>query len=236
MPKERPADDDVPHLLVVDDDRRLRALLQRYLSDGGLRVTTAENAGEARGHLANIDFDLIILDVMMPGETGLDLLKHVRATSDVPVLMLTARGDAADRIAGLEGGADDYLPKPFEPRELVLRIGSILKRIQRRDASPPEMITMGPCAFDCGRGELRRDGVLVRLTQAEIQLLRIFAARPGDTIARQELCELTGVALERSIDVQITRLRRKIEPDPRLPIYLQTVRGIGYFLVADRRP
>ena len=228
-------DDSQPHLLVVDDDRRLRSLLQRYLSEGGFRVTTAQNASEARGHLANMAFDLIVLDVMMPGETGLDLLHDLRARSEIPVLMLTARSDTADRIDGLERGADDYLTKPFEPRELMLRIKTIMRRARQPEPKAPNLLMLGGCVFDVERGELLRNGNLVRLTATEVALLRLFAAHPGETITRAALCAHTGVVLERSVDVQITRLRRKIEPDPRLPIYLQTARGVGYKLVPDRR-
>jgi two-component system phosphate regulon response regulator OmpR len=228
-------DDATPHLLVVDDDRRLRALLQRYLMENGFRVTVASDAAEARGHMANLDFDLIVLDVMMPGENGLDLTASIRKESDVPVLLLTARGTPEDRIAGLEQGADDYLPKPFEPRELVLRIQRVVARARRAEpeTAPSKTVKFGDCLFDPDRGELVKSGSYVHLTAAELQLLRLFAARPRDTISRIDLCTLTGVPLERSIDVQITRLRRKIEANPRMPIYLQTVRGIGYALIPD---
>jgi len=233
--KEGPFDAATPHLLVVDDDRRLRALLQRYLLENGFRVTAASDAAEARSHLANLDFDLIVLDVMMPGESGLDLTESIRKESDVPVLLLTARGTPEDRIAGLERGADDYLPKPFEPRELVLRIQRVISRARRSEPEAPVSKTLkfGDCAFDPDRGELTKKGSYVHLTAAEVQLLRLFAARPRDTISRIDLCTLTGVPLERSIDVQITRLRRKIEANPRMPIYLQTVRGVGYALIPD---
>jgi two-component system phosphate regulon response regulator OmpR len=233
--RDKPFDDATPHLLVVDDDRRLRALLQRYLLESGFRVTTASDAAEARSHLANLDFDLIVLDVMMPGESGLDLTTSIRQHSDVPVLLLTARGTPEDRIAGLERGADDYLPKPFEPRELVLRIQRVVARARRPEPESvqPKTLKFGDCIFDAERGELTRRGVYVHLTAAEVQLLRLFAQRPRDTISRVDLCSLTGVPLERSIDVQITRLRRKIESNPRMPIYLQTVRGVGYALMPD---
>jgi two-component system phosphate regulon response regulator OmpR len=228
-------DEASPHLLVVDDDRRLRALLQRYLLENGFRVTTASDAAEARLHLANLDFDLIILDVMMPGESGLQLTANLRRNSDVPVLLLTALGGPEDRIAGLESGADDYLPKPFEPRELVLRVQRVISRARRPEPPQPKQaaVQLGDCLFDPERGELTRRGDFVHLTAAEINLLRLFASRPRQTISRVDLCELTGVPLERSIDVQITRLRRKIEGNPRMPIYLQTVRGVGYTLVPD---
>jgi len=225
---------DEPHLLVVDDDERLRALLQRYLSTNGYRVTAATGAAEARALMKSMEFDLLILDVMMPGESGLELTKSVRAHSSVPILMLTARGDPADRIAGLELGADDYLPKPFEPRELLLRANSLLRR-----AAPPETpstgpVKMGPALFDPATSRLTRNAKPVKLTGAEAALLQLFAVHAGRPFSRAELCKRLNVALERSIDVQVTRLRRKIEDDPKLPLYLQTVRGVGYMLVPDR--
>ena len=223
-----------PHLLVVDDDERLRALLHRYLSANGFRVSTAANAADARALMKSMAFDLLILDVMMPGESGFDLTKAVRANSSVPILMLTAKGHAEDRIRGLEQGADDYLPKPFEPRELVLRVGALL----RRAAPPAEKaiaeVRMGDCVYDPERGQLLRKGKPVHLTSSESVLLQLFAANAGRSFSRTDLCARLGVTLERSIDVQVTRLRRKIEEDPKLPLYLQTVRGVGYVLVPDR--
>ena len=222
-----------PHLLVVDDDERLRALLQRYLSSNGFRVSAAANAADARALMKSMAFDLLILDVMMPGESGFELTKSVRANSSVPILMLTAKGEAEDRIKGLEHGADDYLPKPFEPRELLLRLGALL----RRAAPPAEKaiaeVRLGDCVYDPERGQLRRKGKPVHLTSSESALLQLFAANAGRSFSRTDLCARLGVALERSIDVQVTRLRRKIEEDPKLPLYLQTVRGVGYVLVPD---
>lgn len=221
------------HILVVDDDERLRTLLQKYLSQNGFRITAARGAEDARALMKSMAFDLLIVDVMMPGESGLDLTRSVRAHSQVPILMLTARGEAEHRIAGLEQGADDYLPKPFEPRELVLRCAALLRR-----AAPPtpahREVKMGDAVFDSDRGELRRKGKPVRLTTSEILLLKLFAANAGRPFSRSDLCTRLGVSLERSIDVQVTRLRRKIEEDPKLPLYIQTVRGIGYVLVPDR--
>ncbi|HEX4533582.1 MAG TPA: response regulator [Rhizomicrobium sp.] len=225
---------DDPHLLVVDDDERLRALLQRYLSSNGFRVSTASDAAEARGLMKGMAFDLLIVDVMMPGESGLELTRGIRANSKVPILMLTARGDAEDRIAGLELGADDYLPKPFEPRELLLRVSALLRRAAPPAQSAHKEVRMGEAVFDPERGELRRKGKPVRLTSSEAALLKLFAANAGRSFSRTDLCTRLGVALERSIDVQVTRLRRKIEEDPKLPLYLQTVRGVGYVLVPDR--
>jgi two-component system phosphate regulon response regulator OmpR len=222
------------HLLVVDDDVRLRALLQRYLSSNGYRVSAAANAAEARALMKSMAFDLMIVDVMMPGESGLDLTQAVRAHSHTPVLMLTARGEPEDRIAGLERGADDYLAKPFEPRELLLRCAALLRRTTTPSRSPHREVKMGEAMFDPERGELRRKGRPVRLTSSESALLKLFAANAGRPFSRMDLCARLGVALERSIDVQVTRLRRKIEDDPKLPLYIQTVRGVGYVLVPDR--
>ncbi|HTK79873.1 MAG TPA: response regulator [Rhizomicrobium sp.] len=224
---------DEAHVLVVDDDERLRALLQKYLSQNGFRVTAASGAGEARALMKSMAFDLMIVDVMMPGETGLELTHSIREHSQLPVLMLTARGEPEERIAGLERGADDYLPKPFEPRELVLRCAALLRR-----AAPPPLahreIRMGAAVFDPERSELRRGGKPVRMTSGESALLKLLAANAGRPFSRTDLCARLGVSLERSIDVQVTRLRRKIEEDPKLPLYIQTVRGVGYVLVPDR--
>ena len=222
---------DQPHVLVVDDDDRLRELLRKYLSENGLLVTTASDAAEARRRLAKLAFDLIVLDLMMPGESGLDFARDLRLGNSVPILMLTAMGEAEDRIAGLEGGADDYLTKPFEPRELLLRIHSILKRVP---APPREPVRMGDVVFDPERGDLSRGGTPIRLTDVEAALLKALAQSPGSILSREELTEATGATGGgRAVDVQVTRLRRKIEPDPRLPRYLQTVRGKGYVLRPD---
>ena len=226
-----PPPDDAPHILIVDDDRRIRELLKRYLSESGYRVTAAEHAAEARARLQGMSFDLIVLDVMMPGESGLDLTRDLRRTSSVPILMLTARGEASDRIDGLERGVDDYLAKPFEPRELLLRIGTILRRAQAPGERKHDEISLGPCRFNVTRGELWNGDRQIRLTTREIQLLRIFAANPGKPLSRLDLCD--NEAAERSIDVQINRLRRKLEADPKNPLYLQTVRGEGYALMPD---
>jgi two-component system phosphate regulon response regulator OmpR len=226
----RKASDDAPHILVVDDDRRIRELIKRYLTENGYRITTAENAAEARARLANFTFDLLVVDVMMPGESGLDLTASLRQDSSVPILMLTARTETDDRIAGLERGADDYLGKPFEPRELLLRIATILRRARVQTARE-EDISLGEAHFNVTRGELKRGDEVIRLTTREVQLMRIFAAHPGQSLSRLDLCD--NEAAERSIDVQINRLRRKIEVDPRNPLYLQTVRGEGYVLIPD---
>jgi two-component system phosphate regulon response regulator OmpR len=223
-----------PHLLVVDDDERLRQLLHRYLTSNGYRVTAAQDAADARSLMKSIAFDLLVLDVMMPGESGFELTKSVRTTSQVPILILTAKGEAEDRIAGLEFGADDYLPKPFEPRELLLRVGALLRRAAPPAQAALAQVKMGDAVYDPDNGQLRRKGKPVHLTSSEAALLKLFAANAGRSFSRSDLCTRLGVALERSIDVQVTRLRRKIEEDPKLPLYLQTVRGVGYVLVPDR--
>lgn len=225
-------DEMTAHLLVVDDDRRIRTLLQKYLVEHGFRVTIAQDAEEARSRMSGLSFDMVILDVMMPGESGFTLTKSLREKSDIPILLLTAKGETEDRIEGLEAGADDYLSKPFEPRELVLRVNTILKRT-KSDTLDQTEVTLGACRFDIERGELWREDEQVKLTAAEVALMRLFAAKPGAAFSRSDLCEQTGTGLERSVDVQITRLRRKIEPNPRVPMYLQTVRGVGYTLVPD---
>ncbi len=227
---ERPLTDDAPHVLIIDDDNRIRTLLSRYLGEHGFRVTSAANAEEARRRLAGLEFDLLIIDVMMPGEDGLALTRSLRETMSVPILMLTARSETESRIKGLEFGADDYLAKPFEPRELLLRMNSILRRGTPTAKPLIELVRFGPFTFHRERLELRRGGDLVHLTDRERQIMAIFAAAPGDTVARLALVASDGPAGERTVDVQINRLRRKIETDPANPLYLQTVRGIGYRL------
>jgi len=222
--------DDAPHLLVVDDDNRIRTLLSRFLSEHGYRVTTAASALEARGRLEGLDFDLLVLDVMMPGESGLDLARSLRTTSTVPILMLTARSEIQDRIAGLEAGVDDYLGKPFEPRELLLRVGSILKRAAPAPQKAIEEVRFGEFSFHLGRGELSRGGEILRITERERDMLRALSENPGETVPRMALAG-NGAASERAVDVQVNRLRRKVERDPANPTYVQTVRGIGYRLV-----
>lgn len=225
--------DDAPHLLVVDDDRRIRDLLSRYLFAAGYRVTTAESAADARAKLDGLSFDLLILDVMMPGESGFELARSLRSASSVPILMLTAKAETESRITGLEAGADDYVSKPFEPRELTLRIASILRRTV--PAAPPaiESVRFGDFVFHLGRGELRRGDEIVHLTDREREMLRVLAACPGETVQRMALAGAGGGANERAVDVQVNRLRRKIEQDPANPLIVQTVRGIGYRLVVS---
>ena len=224
--------DDAPHLLVVDDDRRIRDLLSRFLAGEGFRVTTADNAADARAKLAGLSFDLIILDVMMPGETGFEFAKSLRGTSDVPILMLTARDAAESRIEGLSLGADDYLSKPFEPRELSLRIANILKRAQPPAPPPVESVRFGPFVYHLARGELRRGDEVIRLTDREREMLRILCASPGETVSRMALAGNGEQVSEPAVDVQVNRLRRKIEKNPANPLFVQTVRGIGYRLVS----
>jgi two-component system phosphate regulon response regulator OmpR len=223
--------DDAPHLLVVDDDRRIRALLSRFLRAEGYRVSTADNAQDARAKLEGLKFDLLILDVMMPGESGFDFARALRASSTVPILMLTARDEKESRIMGLEIGADDYLAKPFEPRELALRVANILKRARPPSAPPAESVRFGQFVFHIARGELRRGDEVIRLTDREREMLRILTASPGETVSRQALAGSGGSVSERTVDVQVNRLRRKIERDPANPLIVQTVRGIGYRLV-----
>lgn len=223
------AGDAPTHILVVDDDARLRGLLERYLRQQGHMVSTAGDAAEAQAQMARLAFDLIVLDVMLPDQDGVSLTRTLRRYSDVPVLLLTARGEPEDRIAGLEGGADDYLVKPFEPRELLLRIATILRRTQSGPESP--VARFGPFAFDARTQELTRDGEPVHLTTGEASLLKILAAQQGRSISRAELGARSRIqGSDRAVDVQIVRLRRKLEDDPRQPRYLLTMRGEGYVL------
>ena len=224
------------HILVVDDDTRLRELLSKYLAEQGYRVTTAADAAVARTRMSGLAFDLLVLDIMMPGESGLELCESLSSNGAVPILLLSAMNEPGDRIAGLEQGADDYLPKPFEPRELVLRIEAILRRTQRQLPVAPDQVLFGDYSFDLRRQELRKGDSFIRLTTAEACLLKALAERAGEPVDRQLLSESQQPAAgsSRTIDVQVTRLRRKIEDDPKFPRYLQTVRGTGYVLVADR--
>ena len=224
---------EAPHILVVDDDRRIRQLLQSFLSDNGYRVTLAASATEARERRRGITFDLLILDIMMPGETGIELTRALRDGNDgVPVLMLSALAETVDRIAGLATGSDDYLSKPFDPQELLLRVGNLLRR-SVRSPEPMEDARFGPFCFSLGKGELKRDGEIVRLTSREKDFLRVLAASAGAPVARVELAQPGSEESARSVDVQINRLRQKIEDDPSNPVYLQTVRGAGYVLHLD---
>lgn len=229
---QRPGDD-APHLLVVDDDTRIRNLLMQFLSENGFRVTVAGTADEARRKLRGLDFDLLVLDVMMPGENGVDLTRALRAEKDVPILMLTALSETDSRIAGLEAGADDYLPKPFDPRELILRVNNILRRGGPQPTPKVEQIVFGPYTFQIARRELKKGGQPLRLTDREQEILAVFAQRAGETIPRHELIGGASEVGERTIDVQINRLRRKIEKDPSNPVWLQTVRGVGYRLSVE---
>lgn len=227
--------DKKPHILVVDDDTRLRSLLQRFLRENGFLVSVAKDAISAREMLAEYVFNLLIVDVMMPGENGTDFVAKLRKNSDVPVIMLTAMGDTQDRIAGLEVGADDYVAKPFEPRELILRINNILRRSKSEEKNGVEKINLGACLYDIEKKELQtKEGQIIHITPVEQQLLNILGQSSGRVFSREQLAEmLVGNQSPRSIDVQITRLRRKIEGDSKNPRYLQTVRGKGYMLLHD---
>jgi len=222
------------HLLIVDDDERIRSLLQKFLIRHGFFVTAARDAAHARRILEGLDFDLIVLDVMMPGEDGISLTRALRAAMQTPIMLLTARGETEARIEGLEAGADDYLAKPFEPKELLLRINAILRRVPKEDSARvlPKKMNLGAVVYDLERGELWQGDELVRLTATESQLMRIFSAAAGEPVSRAELVEKLGrdrgQAQERAVDVQITRLRRKIEADPSAPVFIQTVWGEGY--------
>ena len=231
--------DNAAHLLIVDDDRRIRELLRRYLVGQGYRVTTAGSAAEATTAMRSIAFDLVVLDVMMPGEDGFSFATRLRgdagALAQVPILMLTAKTEFEERVLGFEIGVDDYLGKPFEPRELSLRIASILRRAKPPDdAALPAQVQFGPFSFDLERGELRDNGEIVRITEREREMLRLLAGSVGATVSREALSGTGGAGNERTIDVQVNRLRRKIEPDPANPLYLQTARGAGYRLLIDR--
>ncbi len=228
------------HLLIVDDDERIRGLLQKFLIRHGFWVTAARDAEHARRILSGLEFDLIVMDVMMPGEDGISLTQGLRGNGvDTPILLLTAKGETEDRIAGLEAGADDYLSKPFEPKELLLRINAILRRVPTNDvvSEGPKVLHLGPVRYNVERGEMWRGEELVRLTATESSLMKIFSSHVNEPVSRAKLVEDlgrdTGQAQERAVDVQITRLRRKIEQDPKQPRYMQTVRGAGYMLAPD---
>ncbi|MCH2077801.1 MAG: response regulator [Rhodobacteraceae bacterium] len=228
-----------PHLLIVDDDERIRTLLQKYLMRHGFLVSAARDAAHARRVLSGLDFDLIVLDVMMPGEDGMALTKSLREERETPILLLTAKSETGDRIEGLTAGADDYLAKPFEPQELLLRINAILRRVPKEETenAVPKVLHLGTLRYDVEKSEMWQGDARIRLTSTEVQLMRIFSSRPGEPIGRGELVEELGrdggQSQERAVDVQITRLRRKVEADPKQPRYLQTVRGAGYMLQPD---
>jgi len=227
------------HLLIVDDDERIRSLLQKFLIRNGFLVTSARDAAHARRVLSGLDFDLIVLDVMMPGEDGVSLTRSLRETMQTPILLLTAKGETENRIEGLEAGADDYLAKPFEPKELLLRINAILRRMPETppESTVPKILHLGSIRYDIERGQMWQGDQLVRLTATESQLMKIFSTCPGEPVSRAKLVEDLGrdlgQAQERAVDVQITRLRRKIEENSKQPRYLQTVRGAGYMLAPD---
>ncbi|MGB1641554.1 MAG: response regulator [Paracoccaceae bacterium] len=227
------------HLLIVDDDQRIRELLQKYLMRNGFMVSIARDAAQAKRLLKGLEFDLIVLDIMMPEQDGLSLTRELRETIDTPILLLTARNEVEDRISGLEAGADDYLPKPFEPKELLLRIHAILRRMP--EVAPPEdtpkMLSLGATRYDVQKGELWDGDTQIRLTSTESELMRIFSKNIGQALSRMDLVTQMGRedgnSQDRAIDVQITRLRKKIETNPKEPRYLQTVRGSGYMLACD---
>jgi two-component system phosphate regulon response regulator OmpR len=234
--RAEPLPDDAPHVLIVDDDLKIRDLLARYLYSQGFRVTTAGDAEMAQASLRGLDFDIVLLDVMMPGISGIELAREIKRHRDIPICMLTARAEPEQRIEGLEAGVDDYVPKPFEPRELLLRLRNILRRGQTVQPSAPaqsDEVRMGTLVFHIARGELRRNNETIKLTERERDLLRQFAQKPGVPIQRHELATEDTTGNDRAIDVQINRLRRKIETDPSNPVYLQTVRGKGYILYTD---
>ncbi|MCC7252959.1 response regulator transcription factor [Hyphomicrobium sp.] len=234
--RAEPLPDDAPHVLIVDDDQKIRDLLARYLYSQGFRVTTAGDAEMAQASLRGLDFDIVLLDVMMPGISGLELAREIKRHRDIPICMLTARAEPEQRIEGLEAGVDDYVPKPFEPRELLLRLRNILRRGQTGQpgaVAQSDEIRMGTLVFHIARGELRRNNETIKLTERERDLLRQFAQKPGVPIQRYELSTDETPGNDRAIDVQINRLRRKIETDPSNPVYLQTVRGKGYILYTD---
>lgn len=228
-----PMKDKKPHILVIDDDNRLRDLLGKYLGEHGFLVVTASDTADARCKMRIFAFDIIVLDLMMPGESGLDFAEDLRTRSNIPILILTAMGESEDRIEGLERGADDYLIKPFEPKELLLRLNSILRRLPTVEEPFPD-VKLGEVTFSLDRGELNRNGQQVRLTDVETALLGALAYHHGRILSREELIRLTGASGGgRAIDVQVTRLRRKIEKQAKIPRYLQTVRGKGYVLRPD---
>ena len=228
------------HLLIVDDDERIRNLLQKFLIRHGFLVSAARDAAQARRLLSGLEFDMLVLDVMMPGEDGVSLTRSLREALATPILLLTAKGETEDRIAGLEAGADDYLAKPFEPKELLLRINAILRRVPSaptENGEGPKYLKLGEIRYDVDRGEMWHGDEPIRLTATEAQLMKIFSTQPGEPVSRAKLVEDLGrdrgQAQERAVDVQITRLRRKLEADPKQPRYLQTVRGAGYMLAPD---
>lgn len=228
---EKALPDSAPHVLIVDDDTRIRTLLTQFLQKHNYRVTAAKDAAQARAKMRGLAFDVTVLDIMMPGEDGISLARSLREShADVPIIMLTARSETEERIEGLEAGADDYLTKPFDPRELMLRINSLIRRVGSSDPQRIEQLVFGPFTFVLGRRELKKNGIAVKLTEREKDIMLEFAQRPGETVPRDDLCPPDTEIGERTIDVQINRLRRKLEADPTNPVWLQTVRGIGYRL------
>ncbi|MEM9263626.1 MAG: response regulator transcription factor [Pseudomonadota bacterium] len=232
MAQLAPIDEKAPHILIVDDDRRIRELLQRYLSENGYRASVASDGRKAQRLLSGVAFDLLILDVMMPEISGMHLTEVIRKSSDIPVILLTARGLPEDRIEGLERGADDYLTKPFEPRELILRVAALLRR-RREQPEQAQPLSLGAWVFHPTEGELRQGTEIVKLNASETALLRFLGERPGVGVSREDIAQAAEMTQERSVDVQVTRLRKKIDDDPKTPTYLKTIRGVGYALFPD---
>jgi two-component system phosphate regulon response regulator OmpR len=224
--------EDKKHILIVDDDDRIRELIKEYLQNNNFYTTTAKNSEDAKNKIKLIKFDLIILDIMMPGQSGLELSKEIKETSDQPIILLTAMGGTSDRISGLETGADDYLPKPFEPKELLLRIKNILKRVKKNKNLNP-ILKFGVIKVDLEKMSIKSKKGETKLNSAEKLLLENMILSVGQIFHREQISKIVHLSKERAVDVMITRLRQKIEPDPKNPKYLQTVRGNGYILWTD---
>ena len=220
------------HILIVDDDDKIRDLLKQYLKNNNFFVSTAINASDAEEKLKIVKFDLAIIDIMMPGKDGLQLTKEIRDNIDLPIILLTAKGEAEDRVRGLELGAEDYLPKPFEPKELLLRIKNVIKRI-KKDSHIINVIKIGKANINIKKMEIQKDRKIIKINASEKILLENMISSAGKIFSREEISKITNLIQERSIDVLVTRLRQKIEPDPKNPKYLQTVRGTGYVLWLD---
>ncbi len=221
-------EDNKNHILIVDDDDRIRNLLKDYLSDNDYIVSTAENASQAKERLQYLKFDIIILDVMMPGQNGYELTKEIKKQIKVPIILLTAKGEVENRIKGLELGADDYIGKPFEPKELLLRIKNIIKNKNKLDLSSKHFV--GQAEINLNKMTINFNNKIRKINNAEKKVLIEMLSNPGKTFTREEIGKISGINQERSIDVMVTRLRQKLESDPKNPKYLQTIRGSGYVL------
>lgn len=220
------------HILIIDDDEKIRDLLKQYLKNNNFFISTAINASDAEEKLKIIKFDLAIIDIMMPGKDGLQLTKEIREKIDLPIILLTAKGEPEDRVRGLELGAEDYLPKPFEPKELLLRIKNVIKRI-RKNKYVITSIKIGKASINMKKMEIQKEKKVIKINASEKILLENMIGSAGKIFSRKEISKITNLTQERSIDVLVTRLRQKIEPDPKNPKYLQTVRGTGYVLWLD---